>query len=116
MNNFPINDKPSKGPMLGTIIIILIIIIGGIYIISSRQSAETPSPAGELPTDQFDLTGNEPTAGEPIGGVGAQPSGTGSNVTPTADNQAAALTGLDAIQSDLTAGEADLKGLETEIK
>jgi len=102
MNSFPINDKPaSKGPMLGTIIIILLIIIGGIYIISSRRGAETnvvpPPPVNE-------------GSGTP-GGVPADTA-----VVPTADIQAAALTGLDAVQSDLTTAEADLKSLETEIK
>lgn len=95
MNNFPIADKPSRGPMLGTIIIVLLIIIGGIYIVSSRRGEETTPIVP--PTDQPE----NPT-----------------NVAPaaSADTQAAALTGLDAVQNDLTAGEADLKSLETEIK
>ena len=94
MNNFPIADKPSRGPMLGTIIIVLLIIIGGIYIVSSRRGGEITTPP---PTDQPE----NPT-----------------NVAPaaSADTQAAALTGLDAVQSDLTASEADMKSLETEIK
>ena len=100
MNNFPIGDKPSsKGPMLGTIIIVILIIIGGIYIVSSRRSGETPVP---------------PPVNEESGTPGGVPAET--NVVPTADTQAAALTGLDAVQSDLTASEADMKSLETEIK
>lgn len=44
MNQFPITDKPSKGPVLGIVIIIILIILGGIYILTSRQPAEAPSP------------------------------------------------------------------------
>ncbi len=103
MNNFPIADKPSRGPLLGTIIIVLIIIIGGIYIMASRKDTPTVPP-----TDQPDTT----TGTTPIDQTSATPT----SVAPNADTQAAALAGLDAVQGDLTAIETDLKSLETEIK
>ena len=108
MNNFPIAGKPSKGPLLGTIIIVLIIIIGGIYIISSRRGGETTPTAP--PTDQPGTTATPPAP--------ADQSGNPTDVAPvsSADTQADALTGFDAVQDDLTASEEDLKSLETEIK
>jgi len=42
MNQFPITDKPSKGPVLGIVIIILLIVLGGVYILTSRKPAEAP--------------------------------------------------------------------------
>ncbi len=86
MSNFPINDQPSKGPLLGTIIIVLIIIIGGIYIITSRGNEVTPPPPVEP-------TGLAPT-----------------------DQSQTALAGLSSIEADLTASDADLATLESEIK
>jgi len=49
MNQFPIADSPSKGPMLGIVIIIILIILGGIYILSSRSGAPEEPPAGTSP-------------------------------------------------------------------
>lgn len=89
MNNFPLDNKPaSRGPMLGTIIIVILIIIGGIYIISSRRNTETIPP------------GTTPDTGTPT------------NVIP----ETAALTDLSAAENDVAGSEADLKSLETEIK
>lgn len=50
MNQFPIADKPSRGPMLGIVIIVLLIILGGIYILSSRSGAPAPTDL-TTPTD-----------------------------------------------------------------
>jgi len=51
MNQFPITDKPSKGPVLGIAIIIILIVLGGIYILTSRKPAEAPSPL-DIPDNQ----------------------------------------------------------------
>ncbi|MBI4136144.1 MAG: hypothetical protein HY481_01125 [Candidatus Vogelbacteria bacterium] len=53
MNQFPIADKPSRGPMLGIVIIIILIILGGIYILSSRSGApeEPPADTSPIPTE-----------------------------------------------------------------
>ncbi len=57
MNQFPIADSPSKGPMLGIVIIVILIILGGLYILSARrgapdQPADTASPT-DSPTGAF---------------------------------------------------------------
>ncbi len=36
-------DKP-KGSMVGTIIVILIVVIGAIYLLASREETQTPTP------------------------------------------------------------------------
>ena len=56
MNQFPIADKPARGPVFGIVIIVLLIIIGGIYILSSRSEEQPPAdtttvPAVPAPTD-----------------------------------------------------------------
>ncbi len=51
MNQFPIADRPSKGPMLGIIIIVLLIILGGIYILSSRGGRPEQPADTTIPTD-----------------------------------------------------------------
>ena len=102
MNNFPIGDaKPSKGPVLGTIIIVILIIIGGIYIISSRRGE-----VGVTPGDQTGA-GDQTNAGD------------ATNVTPDGnalDNQAAALNGLQSIETELDASETDLQNLDQELQ
>lgn len=98
INNFPMGDKPqSRGPLLGTIVIVLIIIVGGIYIASSRRAEVPPG----LPPDQSDtnVIGNEPAG-----------------VTPTVDSQAAALDGLNALENEINSNEADLQSLDNELK
>ena len=102
MNNFPIGDKPSsKGPMLGTIIIVILIIIGGIYIISSRRDGETVLPPGGVPADTTPI----------------EQSGTPTGVIPTGtDNQAAVLDGLKSVEADLNSSETDLQNLDQELQ
>lgn len=98
INNFPINDKPSKGPILGTVIIVLIIIIGGIYIITSKSGEAPIIP----PTD------NAPIDTPPPATLTPPPTG--------AEANQAALAGLGSVESDLNASEADLQILETEVE
>ena len=107
INNFPINDKPSKGPVLGTIIIVLIIIIGGIYIIASKRGDNAPVVP---PTDETPIDGTVPT-GSPTPDNAPVSSG-----PADVDSNQAALSGLASVESDLAASEADLKSLETEVE
>ena len=93
MNNFPIEEKSSRGPVLGTIIIVILIIIGGIYIITSRPSGEV------TPTDQNNLGGGEPAP-----------------TSATPDNSQAAVAGISAVETDLNTSETDLQNLDKELQ
>ena len=104
MNNFPIGEKPSKGPLLGTIIIVLLIVIGGIYIVSSRRG-ETPAPTDGLPTDQ-----PNPVSGTVDNGDNTVPIGT------AIGNETNALNGLNAIEGDINSSETDLNNLDKELQ
>ena len=99
MNNFPIAEKPSKGPILGTIIIVLLIIIGGIYILSSRKAPVAPVGPEVTPTDT--TTGATPT-----------------NPAPTTDNQFTTPpnTDVSALEQEANGLGADLKTLDQDAK
>ena len=97
MNNFPINDQPSKGPLWGTIIIVLIIIIGGIYIITSPR-------------------GDESEILMPPNGQPGEPGGPLSETDLQTFNSEAAIVDLNSMEADLNASESDLQNLDNELK
>ena len=94
MNQFPIAEKTSKGPTFGIIIIVLLIIIGGIYILTSRSNETSPA-------------GDTPPIDSPAGG-----SGYGETVTPAP--VAPAPQDVSDLEAEAEALETDLGTLDQE--
>ncbi|MEK7478126.1 MAG: hypothetical protein AAB645_02045 [Patescibacteria group bacterium] len=65
ISSFSPETNPSKGPLVGAVIIIILLIIGGIYVINSKQGSldvsptPTPTPsASEEPTPSLSSSTN----------------------------------------------------------
>lgn len=50
ISSFSPDQNPSKGPLVGAVIIIILLIIGGIYVINSKQGG-TGTEATPTPTE-----------------------------------------------------------------
>jgi hypothetical protein len=85
MNEDMLNQKPegSRGSLIGSIIVVLILIVGAIYLYASRGPATPAQPGGETPGGTVTT---EPVAVEPADDVASL----------QADAQAIDLSGLDA--------------------
>ena len=94
MNQFPMAEKSSKGALFGTIIIILLIILGGIYILASRQDG-TPS---DIPADETPANTTTDANGQPV-----------TSFTTTAEN-----TSVADLEAEATGLGADLGALDLE--
>ncbi|MEK7585006.1 MAG: hypothetical protein AAB455_00585 [Patescibacteria group bacterium] len=92
MNQFPMAEKSSKGALFGTIIIILLIILGGIYILASR----TPS---DVPADETPANTTTDANGQPV-----------TSFTTTAEN-----TSVADLEAEATGLAADLGSLDQEV-
>lgn len=44
ISSFSPDTNPSKGPLVGAVVIIILLIIGGIYVINSKQGVSSPTP------------------------------------------------------------------------
>lgn len=97
MNQFPIADRPSKGPMLGIVIIVILIILGGIYILASRDK-------GQLPDSGF---GNGDT-------TAPTDSPAGRNGAGGAPLDAGQTSNLSDLETEAGALETDLQNLDQE--
>lgn len=97
MNQFPIAEQPSKGPMLGIVIIVILIILGGIYILASRDK-------GQLPDSGFGNDGATPPTDSPAGR-------NGDSAAPLNTGQTPDLTDL---ETETSALETDLQNLDQE--
>lgn len=92
MNSFPTNDanKESKGAMIGTIIIIILLIIGGFYVLANRR-AEAPIPLPEEETGAVDTT----------------------NTTIVSNDETAVMQA--ELDAEIKAMEAEMQAMEAEI-